>query len=80
MDMRFLKKLVSKKGQLSMEMGILIAAAVLVAVIVAYYYTSRTKAVMDEAGKTANDTAHNFSKASSDVSNKIDTNVIKKIK
>jgi uncharacterized protein (UPF0333 family) len=51
--MKLLKKLVSKKGQLSMEMGLLIAAAVLVAVIVAYYYTTRTKAVMERAGASA---------------------------
>ena len=68
--MRFLKKLVSKKGQLSMEMGILIAAAVLVAVIVAYYYTSRTKAVMDEAGKNANKTAHDLGNYSDNITKK----------
>ena len=59
--MRFLKKLVSKKGQLSMEMGLLVAAAVLVAVIVAYYYTTRTKSMMEKASDTANQTVQSFS-------------------
>ena len=68
--MKFLKKLASKKGQLSMEMGLLIAAAVLVAVIVAYYYTSRTKAVMQEAGKRANETAINYSNSADTIATK----------
>ena len=68
--MKFLKKLASKKGQLSMEMGLLIAAAVLVAVIVAYYYASRTKAVMQEAGRNANQTVHDLDTAASNVTTK----------
>ena len=69
--MKFLKKLASKKGQLSMEMGLLIAAAVLVAVIVTYYYTSRTKSVMEEAGKRANETSINFSNSADTITGKI---------
>ena len=65
--MKLLKKLVSKKGQLSMEMGLLIAAAVLVAVIVAYYYTTRTKAVMERAGASAANTTENLSKAAESI-------------
>jgi len=68
--MRFLKKLASKKGQLSMEMGLLIAAAVLVAVIVAYYYTSRTKSMLEKASNQANTTV----KELSDSANTITTN------
>ena len=69
--MKFLKKLASKKGQLSMEMGLLIAAAVLVAVIVAYYYTTRTKSVMQESGKRANETSINFSNSADTITGKI---------
>ena len=65
--MRFLKKLVSKKGQLSMEMGLLIAAAVLVAVIVAYYYTTRTKNVMEKAGASAANQTEQLDAAASNV-------------
>ena len=65
--MRFLKKLASKKGQLSMEMGILIATAVLVAVIVAYYYTSRTKKVMEKAGAQAANTTEQLNNATKNI-------------
>ena len=65
--MRFLKKLVSKKGQLSMEMGLLVAAAVLVAVIVAYYYTTRTKVMMEKTSNTANETVQELSTQTSNI-------------
>ena len=68
--MRFLKKLASKKGQLSMEMGILIATAVLVAVIVAYYYTSRTKKVMEKAGAQAANTTEQLDNAAKNITAK----------
>ena len=67
--MKFLKKLASKKGQLSMEMGLLIAAAVLVAIIVAYYYTTRTKKVMEKAGATAANATDQMNNATSAISN-----------
>ncbi|MBP2219520.1 class III signal peptide-containing protein [Methanococcus maripaludis] len=41
--MKFLEKLTSKKGQVSMEIGILVAAAVAVAAIAAYFYASNVK-------------------------------------
>ena len=68
--MKLLKKLASKKGQISLEVGLLIAAAVLVAVIVTYYYTSRTKSVMEEAGKRANETAHDLGNYSDNITEK----------
>ena len=73
--MKFLKKLASKKGQLSMEMGLLVAAAVLVAVIVAYYYTTRTKAMMERAGKEANTTVASLGNRTIDIVGKINTTV-----
>ncbi|AXI24822.1 hypothetical protein CFE53_01040 [Methanofervidicoccus sp. A16] len=42
-----IEKLISKRGQISMELGILVAAAVAVAAIAAYYYV---KSVSDSAG------------------------------
>ena len=69
--MRFLKKLVSKKGQLSMEMGLLVGAAVLVAVIVAYYYTTRTKSMSEKVSNQANITTTNLQDNTEDLVNKI---------
>jgi len=51
--MRFLKTLTSKKGQLSMEIGILVAAAVLVATVAAYYYVSNASKAVAKAGEQA---------------------------
>jgi len=46
-------KILSKRGQISMEIGILVAAAVAVAAIVAYYYISSVKNSMQNVGQTA---------------------------
>ncbi len=48
--MRLLKKLISEKGQLSMEVGILVAAAVLVAIIAGYYYVKNAGTAAKKAG------------------------------
>ena len=48
--MKLLKKLLSKKGQLSMEVGVLVAAAVLVAIIAAYFYVKNAKSAVASAG------------------------------
>ena len=74
--MKLLKKLASKKGQLSMEMGLLIAAAVLVAVVVAYYYTSKTKQVLEKAGTQANNAASELRTDTDTVSGKLNNSVI----
>ena len=42
------KKLISEKGQISMEVGILVAAAVAVATVAAYYYI---KSIRESGGK-----------------------------
>ena len=60
------KKLISNKGQISMEMGILIAAAILVAVIAAYYYIGN----VNETGKT---TSESISSVSNTMKNGIQT-------
>ncbi|ABR56232.1 conserved hypothetical protein [Methanococcus aeolicus Nankai-3] len=51
--MKLLKKLTSKKGQVSMEIGILVAAAVAVAAIAAYYYVSNVKSSAANSGAAA---------------------------
>ena len=50
-----------------MEMGLLVGAAVLVAVIVAYYYTTRTKSMMEKSSNQANETVQNFSQRASNI-------------
>ena len=50
-----------------MEIGILISVAVLVSVIVAYYFTTRTKHVMEKTGASAANTTENLSKAAKDI-------------
>ena len=59
--MKLLKKLTSKKGQVSMEIGILVAAAVAVAAIAAYYYVKNVKGSANAAGVQANETATKLS-------------------
>ncbi|BAP63885.1 class III signal peptide-containing protein [Methanococcus maripaludis] len=54
--MKFLEKLTSKKGQVSMEIGILVAAAVAVAAIAAYFYASNVKNAQAETGASAKNT------------------------
>ena len=61
--MKMLKKLTSKWGQLSIELGLIIVGVVLASGIVGYYYIVTSKKVAKIAGKTANATAHNISKA-----------------
>ncbi|MCQ6254657.1 class III signal peptide-containing protein [Methanocaldococcus sp.] len=54
--MKILKKLLSKKGQLSMEVGILIAAAVAVAAIAAYFYVKNVQNAATRSGAAVNQT------------------------
>ncbi|MBA2859247.1 class III signal peptide-containing protein [Methanococcus maripaludis] len=58
--MKFLEKLTSKKGQVSMEIGILVAAAVAVAAIAAYFYATNVKNAQAETGASAQSTAGNL--------------------
>ncbi|MBA2852106.1 uncharacterized protein (UPF0333 family) [Methanococcus maripaludis] len=54
--MKFLEKLTSKKGQVSMEIGILVAAAVAVAAIAAYFYASNVKNAQTNVAESATNT------------------------
>ncbi|MBA2861687.1 class III signal peptide-containing protein [Methanococcus maripaludis] len=54
--MKFLEKLTSKKGQVSMEIGILVAAAVAVAAIAAYFYAKNAKAASEDTTGKVTDT------------------------
>ncbi|CAB3287974.1 conserved protein of unknown function [Methanocaldococcus lauensis] len=67
--MKLLKKLLSKKGQVSMEIGILIAAAVAVAAIAAYFYATNVKGAASRAGAAANSTIENMSNAANKYAN-----------
>ncbi|MBW9221965.1 class III signal peptide-containing protein [Methanothermococcus sp. SCGC AD-155-C09] len=58
-----MEKLMSKKGQISMEIGILVAAAVAVAAIAAYYYTTSVKESAEDAGNKADDTINTLETA-----------------
>jgi len=51
-----LRKLTSKKGQVSMEMGILVAAAIAVAAIAGYFYAKSVRDSAGTAGAYANET------------------------
>ncbi|MBW9220807.1 class III signal peptide-containing protein [Methanothermococcus sp. SCGC AD-155-M21] len=59
-----LKKLTSKKGQVSMEIGILVAAAVAVAAIAAYFYATNVRDSASQAGNAANETIDAMENAS----------------
>ncbi|WP_459202148.1 class III signal peptide-containing protein [Methanococcus sp. CF] len=51
-----LQKLYSKKGQVSMEIGILVASAVIVSAIASYYYILHVKYSDTHSGETAKNT------------------------
>ncbi|MCS3900743.1 class III signal peptide-containing protein [Methanococcus voltae] len=55
-----MKKLKSTKGQISMEVGILIAAAVAVAAVAGYFYLTNVKSVSSDTATTANNVIANF--------------------
>ena len=57
-----LRKLTSKKGQVSMEIGILVAAAVSVAAIASYYYMKNVRDSQNNAAQTANDVTDKIDK------------------
>ncbi|EHP89661.1 class III signal peptide-containing protein [Methanotorris formicicus] len=71
--MKLVEKLMSKRGQVSMEIGILVAAAVAVAAIVAYYYTTRVKESMQNAGTQANATVNKLGEVAENATSKIPT-------
>ncbi|WP_209731852.1 class III signal peptide-containing protein [Methanococcus voltae] len=58
-----MKKLKSTKGQISMEVGILIAAAVAVAAVAGYFYLTNVKNVSGDVGNTASGVIDEFTDA-----------------
>lgn len=69
--MKFLEKLTSKKGQVSMEIGILVAAAVAVAAIAAYYYASNVSNTGKQMTNSTNQTTQALADAISDATAKM---------
>ncbi|MBA2841046.1 uncharacterized protein (UPF0333 family) [Methanococcus maripaludis] len=65
------KKLYSKKGQVSMEMGILVASAVAVAAIASYFYAVNVKYSDTHAGETAKRTSEAILNVSKNASESI---------
>ena len=51
-----MEKLLSKRGQVSMEIGILVAAAIAVAAIAAYFYVVNIQQSASRAGNASNAT------------------------
>ncbi|EHP84031.1 protein of unknown function DUF361 [Methanotorris formicicus Mc-S-70] len=56
-----------------MEIGILVAAAVAVAAIVAYYYTTRVKESAKSAGEQANATVNKLGEVAENATGKLPT-------
>ncbi|MBB6067438.1 class III signal peptide-containing protein [Methanococcus maripaludis] len=71
--MKFLEKLTSKKGQIAMELGILVMAAVAVAAIAAYFYATNVgnagKQITNSTNQTTQALADAISDATSEMSN-----------
>ena len=66
-----IEKLMSKRGQISMEIGILVAAAVAVATVAAYYYISSVKSSAQNVGEAANKTIDTMKNKTENISNMI---------
>jgi uncharacterized protein (UPF0333 family) len=71
--MKFLKKLLSKKGQLSMEVGILVAAAVLVAIVAGYYYVKNAKKAAETSGQQAESFVSTTNKSANEYLGKLES-------
>lgn len=69
--MKFLEKLTSKKGQVSMEIGILVAAAVAVAAIAAYFYATNVSNTGKQITNSTNQTTQALADAISDATSKM---------
>ena len=66
-----IEKLISKRGQISMELGILVAAAVAVAAIAAYFYATNVRDSARNAGQAANGTIGNMSIAAREYASRL---------
>ncbi len=69
--MNIIKKIMSNRAQLSMEVGILIAAAVLVAIIAGYLYINNVKSGAEKAGKKTSEFINTTSNKSEDYISKL---------
>jgi len=68
-----IEKLLSKRGQISMELGILVAAAVAVAAIAAYYYVTSVRTSAGGAMNESNNTITRLRDLARDAANRINT-------
>ena len=66
-----IEKLLSKRGQISMELGILVAAAVAVAAIAAFFYATNVRDSAGRAGQAANNTIDNMSAAATNYARRL---------
>ena len=67
-----IKKLFSKKGQVSMEIGILVFSGIAVATIACYFYITNFKGTqMNVSGENANKTIQTLNNLTNNVLNKI---------
>ena len=68
----FMPEILSKRGQISTEIGILIVATITVSTIAVYYYiTNYLNSSPDTPGKTANKTINTLNNASKKYSDSI---------
>jgi len=66
-----MEKLLSKRGQISMEIGILVAAAVAVAAVAAYFYIQSVRQSAQNVGGTANQTIGTMANRTQEISQEI---------
>ncbi|WP_459201504.1 class III signal peptide-containing protein [Methanococcus sp. CF] len=69
--MKFLGKLTSKKGQISMELGILVAAAVAVAAVAAYFYATNVSNTGRQITNSTNQTTQALADAITNATSKL---------
>ncbi|MBW9221964.1 class III signal peptide-containing protein [Methanothermococcus sp. SCGC AD-155-C09] len=70
-----LEKLTSKKGQISMEMSILVAAAVAVASIAAFFYVKNVRNSVSRADQASTDVINKISETASNYAGAIPTDL-----
>jgi len=69
--MKILEKLKSKKGQISLEIGILVMAAVAVAAIAAYFYATNVSNTGKQITNSTNQTTQALADAISDATSEL---------
>ena len=61
-----MEKLLSKRGQISMEIGILVAAAVAVAAVAAFFYINSVRQSAQDVGQTASQAVNTMQQGARD--------------